>query len=51
MLGTRHYWDAVNLHNHATMRCGLIRSYKLSQSEWASPLTEKPLKNVQVLSK
>ncbi|XP_022451546.1 mitochondrial Rho GTPase 1 isoform X6 [Delphinapterus leucas] len=26
-----HYWDAANLHNHATVCCGLIRSHKLSQ--------------------
>ena len=31
MLRIRHYWDAANLHNHATVCCGLIRSHKLSQ--------------------
>lgn len=31
MLGIRRCWDAANLHNHATVRCGLIRSHKLSQ--------------------
>ena len=31
MLRIRHYWDAANLHNHATVCCDLIRFHKLSQ--------------------
>ena len=50
MLGIRHYWDAANLHNHATVCCGLIRSHKLSQVRLGQSIDwEASKKNVQVL--
>lgn len=50
MLGIRHYWDAANLHNHATVRCGLISSHKLSQVRLGQSFDWEAFKNnVQVL--
>lgn len=55
MLGIRHYWDAANLHNHATVCCGLIRSHKLIQVrlgqsfDWEASNYDQVLQEVMAL--